>query len=100
MKEKKKKVDCILDLFYLDMKKGGVDKKNIEISTKSSSQISFKITIDDPKLWYPDSPHLYDLFISIKDQNGKILDAFKKRIGIRSIEMKGQNGLILNGKLF
>ena len=53
------------------MKKGRVDKKNIEISTKSSSQISFKITIDDPKLWYPDSPHLYDLFISIKDQNGK-----------------------------
>ena len=97
---KKRKVDCILDLFYLDMKKGGVDKKNIEISSKSSSQISFKITIDDPKLWYPDSPHLYDLFISIKDQNGKILDAFKKRIGIRSIEMKGQNGLILNGKSF
>ena len=25
---------------------------------------------------------------------------FKKRIGIRSIEMKGQNGLILNGKSF
>ena len=27
---KKRKVDCILDLFYLDMKKSGVDKKNID----------------------------------------------------------------------
>ena len=48
-------------------------------SQRNRLQISFKITIDDPKLWYPDSPHLYDLFISIKDKMEN-LDALKNEL--------------------
>lgn len=55
-------------------------------------------SIANPDLWSPETPHLYDLYATIKDKNDNSIDGFKRRIGIRSIEFKGKDGLWLNGK--
>ena len=70
----------------------------LKLAANSSSNCQFKIRLKNPLLWEPDAPYLYDLKINILDKKGEVLDAFKKRIGIRSIEMKGKEGLFLNGK--
>ena len=71
---------------------------NLKLASNSSSNCQVKIRLNNPLLWEPDAPYLYDLKINILDKKGEVLDAFKKRIGIRSIEMKGKEGLFLNGK--
>ena len=56
------------------------------------------VIIKKPQLWYPSSPSLYQMQIEIKDHTGKVIDGYRKKIGIRSIEFKGKDGLWINGK--
>lgn len=56
------------------------------------------VSIADPHLWSPESPYLYNLYVRVRAKDGTILDGYRRRVGIRSIEFKGQNGFYLNGK--
>jgi beta-galactosidase len=51
-----------------------------------------------PSFGVPDNPQLHDLRVSLKNKRGGVLDTFIKRIGIRTVEMRGQDGFYLNGK--
>jgi beta-galactosidase/beta-glucuronidase len=60
------------------------------------------LNINNPKLWSPDSPFLYDLKVTLKDGKGKNVDAVSSYFGMRKIEVrkdeKGINRLFLNNK--
>ncbi|CAI8258848.1 MAG: Beta-galactosidase [Opitutia bacterium UBA7350] len=75
-------------------------RNSIQITLPSleAKTASLELEVDQPKLWRPDNPHLYDLYVRIEDASGKLLDNFRKRIGLRTIEMRGADGLYLNGK--
>ncbi len=64
---------------------------------KSTSSVS-TITLQNPSLWTPDAPSLYNLQVRIRDNHGTVVDGYRRRIGIRSIEFKGKDGFWLNGK--
>lgn len=56
--------------------------------------INQTITVENPQLWSPEHPHLYDLIIKVG-----AFDSIRKRVGIRSFEFKGKKGgFYLNGK--
>lgn len=57
-----------------------------------------KLTVQNPLLWSPESPTLYNLIVRIRDSKGEVIDGYRRRIGIRSIEFKGEDGFWLNGK--
>jgi len=67
-------------------------KQGESISTLKSIQVQ------NPHLWYPELPYLYTLNVRIKNNKGVIVDGFRQKIGIRSIEFKGKDGFWLNGK--
>lgn len=54
--------------------------------------------VENPHLWSPSTPYLYDLNIKVVDIKGVEKDGFRQRVGIRSIEFRGKEGLFLNGK--
>ena len=54
--------------------------------------------VEQPHLWTPESPYLYNLCVRIYDKNGNVVDGYRRRVGIRSIEFKGKDGFWLNGK--
>ena len=55
------------------------------------------LRVDNPSLWTPDSPSLYTATTDvIKD--GKIVDTYDTRFGIRSIEVRAGEGFFLNGE--
>jgi hypothetical protein len=60
-----------------------------------------KLAIPAPKLWSPDTPHLYDLRVSLK-AGGKTVDEVSSYFGMRKIALgKDEHGvtrLMLNGK--
>ena len=54
--------------------------------------------LKSPLLWSPETPTLYNLIVRIRDNEGNVVDGYRRRIGIRSVEFKGKDGFWLNGK--
>ena len=73
-------------------------KSRFAIKGGSAITLSRKCAVNKPELWTPDSPTLYNLYVRILDQRGNVVDGYRRRIGIRSIEFKGKEGFFLNGK--
>ncbi len=63
---------------------------------------SFTLTIPNARLWSPDSPHLYDIEVTLLDADGDIVDQVFSYAGIRTVgKAKGKVGhwrFTLNGK--
>ena len=76
------------------------DGKDIaQVTGQAGSEL--KLSIPNPKLWSPDSPHLYDLRVSLKSGD-KTVDAVTSYFGMRKIALgkddKGVTRMMLNGK--
>jgi hypothetical protein len=61
------------------------------------------VPVRDPKLWTPESPHLYDVTVELKDKDGKLVDAIRTYFGLRTIacgKLPGEDfeRVLLNGK--
>jgi len=63
------------------------DNGHLILSSSSQSMDSLKIRIPDPKMWSPQSPHLYDLKISLAIGNTRI-DTIESYFGLRKVEVK------------
>lgn len=85
-------------LFDKDNRRVCQASKTFSVSKGKARNTSLTIKVEKPELWEPDSPYLYQLHVLLKDKSGHIVDGYRKRIGIRSIEFKGKDGFWLNGK--
>ena len=72
---------------------GGEDKKILEIEgeTYEFSGDKFRIDIENPILWTPENPHLYEFSISSGE------DKIESYFGLRTIEIKGKD-ILFNGE--
>ena len=73
-------------------------ERRLSVGRGKARQVSGTVTVEQPRLWTPDSPYLYNLHVYVKDKNGRTVDGYRRRVGIRSIEFRGQDGFWLNGK--
>jgi len=96
----KKKCKVVTKLFD-DNKKLIAEKSGEELNLESSedNHIAQIIDVEQPKLWHPKSPHLYELH-SIIYQDHKIVDKIVTRIGIRHISFSASEGFMINGEPF
>ena len=85
-------------LFDKDNRRVCQASKAFSVSKGKARNTSLTIKVEKPELWEPDSPYLYQLHVLLKDKSGHVVDGYRKRIGIRSIEFKGKDGFWLNGK--
>ncbi len=57
---------------------------------------------DDPRLWSPDDPFLYDLEVVLLDEDGNVVDRVTSYVGMRSVSVAeaedGHTRLFLNGE--
>lgn len=68
---------------------------------QTGTTLSAHFTIDQPKLWTPDQPHLYSLVLTLKNAAGEVMESVCQRIGLREIEVQTVDGvqqMLLNGK--
>ncbi len=56
------------------------------------------ISLEDAKLWSPDTPYLYTAEVTLYDNEGNVADQIREPFGIRTIEMNPEKGLLVNGK--
>jgi beta-galactosidase len=76
-----------------------VEGKHQEVSLKAgeSKPVTFTYTINNPKLWSPESPYLYTAKATILTPSGTKGETIVK-YGIRSFSFDAENGFVLNGK--
>ena len=74
----------------------GIDGSNtqtVSLKAGESKKVEFTYTINNPRLWSPETPYLYTAEVSL---NGKKSESV--RFGVRSFSFDAENGFILNGK--
>ncbi len=55
---------------------------------RTDTQLSFKQVIRNPAKWTNETPALYTLLVTTKDNNGKTLEVVPQRIGFREVDIK------------
>ncbi|MBC5632552.1 sugar-binding domain-containing protein [Parabacteroides hominis] len=88
-------------IFNLKKKSGETVKqvsKKVSVRKGKAGYAVASIGVDSPLLWSPENPYLYDLDVMVTTDDGAVVDGYRQRVGIRSIEFKQTEGLWINGK--
>ncbi len=77
------------------------NQKVLEYSTKISvptgvQSVNFDGNLPNVKRWSAETPNLYQLIITEKDETGKIIESLGCKVGFRTVEIKNGN-LLVNG---
>ena len=81
---------------YEDNKR--VWKEKYTMVTRNGTSIcGLGYTIDQPHLWSPDDPYLYEATVRLKEK-GRVIDEQQVKFGIRSLSFDTEKGFVLNGK--
>lgn len=78
-------------------KKVALVESSLVLAAGTTQHHTQQFTVNNPKLWYPDSPALYVLRTEVMDGR-KVTDCEDTRIGIRRIEMTREKGFVINDK--
>ena len=69
----------------------------VAVKAGESKTVTTTIFINNPLLWSPESPTLYEANVELKE-NGTTIDKAMTKYGIRSFSFDAEKGFILNGK--
>lgn len=73
--------------------------RNIRLDAEGTFAVKERLQLENPRLWSPESPYLYSVKVSLKDERGKVLkDEMRVPLGVRWFSMDAQEGFKLNGK--
>ena len=77
-----------------------VEGKHQEVSLKAgeSKTVTFTYTINNPKLWSPESPYLYETQAKLISHLSPLTSQLSTKFGVRSFSFDAENGFVLNGK--
>ncbi|GGH17282.1 beta-galactosidase [Silvibacterium dinghuense] len=74
-------------------------EREVEINEGSSHAITQMIVVQQPHLWHPYRPYLYQLHAIVLEEGVSVDDQYL-RIGIRTFRFDRDEGLVLNGEKF
>ncbi len=73
------------------------------ISTTANAYVSTvggRLSVKEPKLWNAESPNLYTVVLTLKDENGNVVDIVSRRIGFKTVGLftddDGRQTFLLN----
>ncbi|MFA6336108.1 MAG: glycoside hydrolase family 2 TIM barrel-domain containing protein [Bacteroidales bacterium] len=104
-------VDVTLSNYNKSLRTGVVEASLLDETGKEIFNQTLKITapaegkkeatlsnaVSSPNLWSSETPYLYSLVLTLKDENEKFIETVSSKIGFRKVELK--NGqLLVNGK--
>ncbi len=78
--------------------KSGDNQLVLQLPANTEKEVEQTIQVDNPLLWTPETPNLYQAEVRI-EKNKKNIDDVKTNFGIRSIKFTTENGFQLNGKM-
>lgn len=97
--DRSRRVSVEFELKDRDGNRVAVAAGNLRLKSGQARHTVSTIHVHQPRLWSPDDPHLYDLLVYVKE-DGRVIDGYRQRIGIRSIEFRKTDGLWINGRRY
>ena len=73
-------------------------RQSIVLKAGERKTMTFSKNIDNPKLWSPDTPHMYKTEVELFTERGTLLAHTSVPFGIRTFSYDAENGFRLNGK--
>jgi len=70
--------------------------KDVKLGRIDETEIHFEQFIKEPARWTAETPNLYSLVLSLKDNAGKTIEVVGCKVGFRKVEIKGGQ-LLVNG---
>lgn len=64
----------------------------------SSTELSLNMNVIGPRLWSAEAPNLYNLVLTLKDAEGKVVDIRGGKVGFREVGIRNDGALTINGK--
>ncbi|HHB1596041.1 TPA: beta-galactosidase subunit alpha [Vibrio campbellii] len=58
------------------------------LTIQDNSQTSFAIDVVNPTHWTAENPYLYQLFITLRDAQGNVIEVIPQRVGFRDIKVR------------
>ena len=71
--------------------------KKVLIPAQTTAETSVSGTVSSPLKWTAETPDLYTLLLTLKDEKGAIVEATSHKIGFRKVEIKDAQ-ILVNGK--
>ena len=75
----------------------GSGQMMVHVPAKQTKSITTSFSVKNPQLWSPDSPHLYEAKVELKEADATI-DQHTVKYGIRTFSFDAERGFVLNGK--
>ena len=69
-----------------------------QVSKEVAANLSMTMNVSAPKLWSAETPNLYDLVLTLKDQNGQVIDRRGSKVGFRKVSIGDGGALLINGQ--
>jgi len=91
------KVEAEMKLLDADGKQIFRDIRSLTLAAGQEMMLTLQQKISTPHLWSNETPYLYTLLISLKDDKGKTIEVTSCKAGFRKVEIKNAQ-LLMNGK--
>ncbi len=81
----------------------GIARIRVVLRDREGNEVAFgegasgTLEVAAPHPWSPEDPHLYEMEVSLEDSSGGLLDRYRERVGIRTVEVRGAE-FLLNGE--
>ena len=63
-----------------------------------AASMKFSISVNSPKKWSAETPNLYDLTLTLKDADGKVVDVRGGKVGFKKVAIRADGALTINGE--
>ena len=75
-------------------------QQELSLKARERKTITFTYAINQPRLWTPDTPHLYSVNVQLfsKADTRRPLAQISSSFGVRSFSFDAERGFVLNGK--
>lgn len=73
-------------------------EKPLSLRPEKQNYIELDLEVENPNLWSPENPNLYELKVSLQKDNQVLADTWKEKVGFRSFRFDSNKGFFLNGK--
>jgi len=100
-------VSVVTELFMLDSKGkqagkaiANIASANLQIAAGESAVAEGNATVTNPKLWGPPPTQQPNRYVAVTtvSQDGKVLDHYETRFGIREVRFDPNQGILVNGE--
>ncbi len=71
--------------------------ETLEVAVSDTTEVNVSLKVDNPELWSPENPALYQAQLILTDSKG-VVDEYSTEFGIRQFDYSATEGLKLNGE--